>query len=77
MSDQEIEKQMIECTALGEIIYDSVESLCQTYESKGIGMTGGVMMIIWELITTQLLKSGIKGNKLRVVLMELQDDHEE
>ena len=35
------------------------------------------MMVLWELITSQLLRNGVDGLKLRVILMELQDAVEE
>lgn len=66
-----------ECGALGEIVYDTVEALLTTYEDKGVGGTEPVMMVLWELITSQLLRNGVDGLKLRVLLMELQDDVEE
>ena len=74
--EEQFEKHLLECTAIGEILYDTIETFATKYEDRGIGETGGIMMVIWELITKQLLRNNIEGNKLRVVLMELQDEHE-
>ena len=76
MTDREFESYMLECTAIGEILYDTIETFATKYEDRGIGETGGIMMVIWELLSQQLLRNDIDGNKLRVVLMELQDEHE-
>ena len=72
-----IESKLIECSALGEIVYDTIECLLESYEDRNIGCTGAVMMVIWELITKQLLVNHVDGRKMRVVLMELQDECEQ
>tara|TARA_R100000353_G_scaffold175888_1_gene147627 strand:- start:1619 stop:1858 length:240 start_codon:yes stop_codon:yes gene_type:complete len=76
LTDREFQKHLLECTAIGEILYDTIETFATKYEDRGIGETGGIMMVIWELISQQLLRNDVDGNKLRVVLMELQDEYE-
>ena len=72
-----VQERMIECQALGEILYDVMETFAEAYAERGVGDTGGIMLTMWELVTKQLLVNEVDGRRLRVILMELQDDHED
>ena len=62
--------------ALGTIWFNTLDIFCKSYQDLLGAAGGGVMLVVWELITEQLLKHGIAGNKLRVCLMEIQDEIE-
>tara|TARA_R100000234_G_scaffold115168_1_gene90918 strand:+ start:1124 stop:1375 length:252 start_codon:yes stop_codon:yes gene_type:complete len=76
-NNDNVQERMMECQALGEILYDVMETFAEAYSERGVGDTGGIMLTMWELVTKQLLANNVDGRRLRVILMELQDDQED
>jgi|TARA_R100000808_G_C2067667_1_gene96469 hypothetical protein len=74
--DGSIDETYHNSVALGTIWFNTLDIFCKSYQDLLSTAGGAIMLVVWELITEQLLKHGIAGNKLRVCLMEIQDDIE-
>ena len=61
---------------VGVVWFDSFDTFIAKGQEAGMFNAEAVALVVWELLTTQLLHHNVEGPKLRVILMELQDDME-
>lgn len=61
----------------GVVWFDAFDTFITKGQESGMFNAQAVALVVWELLTTQLLHNKVEGPKLRVILMELQDELEE